>query len=346
MKENNLTEEEKSMYGVSFITLVACTFLLVFVGFNSAGNITGNVVLDAEDNEELSATTNETPEEVITQEQALSAILQAEADMVEIKEAGFGISWFNDTLIETKKYFEGEDYTALLEDIERINDTEKRENAKSLLLAAQEKIGVDVNYKKVLEITKTISERKQRTYEISDLIRASEIRILEFKEQNVDTFEAEEMLSTAINEFENERFESIEEILNNVDAKLIDLSAETTIVRTIYRAGKENIVDFVKEHLMALLSLLGSLLVIAILLYNRIRIAILRRNIKDMKVEKDILDELMKKAQSDDFTKGDITKQTFEIKMSKFKERLVEIKQKLPVTETLLDKRLKSKRVL
>tara|TARA_Y100000310_G_scaffold203351_1_gene203579 strand:- start:9340 stop:10380 length:1041 start_codon:yes stop_codon:yes gene_type:complete len=346
MKENNLTEEEKSMYGVSFITLVACTFLLVFVGFNSAGNITGNVVLDAEDNEELSATTNETPEEVITQEQALSAILQAEADMVEIKEAGFGISWFNDTLIETKKYFEGEDYTALLEDIERINDTEKRENAKSLLLAAQEKIGVDVNYKKVLEITKTISERKQRTYEISDLIRASEIRILEFKEQNVDTFEAEEMLSTAINEFENERFESIEEILNNVDAKLIDLSAETTIVRTIYRAGKENIVDFVKEHLMALLLLLGSLLVIAILLYNRIRIAILRRNIKDMKVEKDILDELMKKAQSDYFTKGDITKQTFEIKMSKFKERLVEIKQKLPVTETLLDKRLKSKRVL
>ena len=54
----------------------------------------------------------------------------------------------------------------------------------------------------------------------------------------------------------------------------------------------------------------------------------------------------MKKAQMDYFSKGDITKQTFQIKITKFKERLVEIKQKLPVAETLLDKRLKSKRVL
>ena len=54
----------------------------------------------------------------------------------------------------------------------------------------------------------------------------------------------------------------------------------------------------------------------------------------------------MKKAQTDYFAKGDITKQTYEIKISKYKERLVELKQKLPVDEALLDKRLKSKRVL
>lgn len=65
-----------------------------------------------------------------------------------------------------------------------------------------------------------------------------------------------------------------------------------------------------------------------------------------MKVEKDVLEELMKKAQSDYFAKGDITKQTYEIKMLKYKETLVEIKQKLPVAEVLLEKRLKSKRVL
>jgi hypothetical protein len=76
------------------------------------------------------------------------------------------------------------------------------------------------------------------------------------------------------------------------------------------------------------------------------RIAMLRRKIKDMGVEKDILEELMKKAQSDYFAKGDITKQTFEIKMAKFKEKLTEIKQKLPVAEVLLEKRLKSKRIL
>jgi len=198
----------------------------------------------------------------------------------------------------------------------------------------------------VLEITKTISERKQRTYKTNDLIRASELRIQEFKEQNIDTSEAEEILSNAINEFENERFALIEEILDKVDTKLIELSAETTLVKTIYRAGKENFIDFIKDRYRELLLLLGSLMIIAILLYNRIRIAALRHKIKDMKVEKDILDELMKKAQSDYFAKGDITKQTFEIKMGKFKERLVEIKRMLPAAEELLDKRLKLKRVL
>jgi len=343
MKESKSeVEQEKSMYGISFITLIACTFLLIFLGFNTSNTITGAVVHETVDNG--TAILNETIiDENITQETALNAILQAEQDMQEMQEAGFGIVWVNDTLIEAKKYLQGEDYTALLKELEQINDTEKREKATSLLLAAQEKIGVEVDYEKVLEKTKSISERKERAFEINDLIRASELRLDEFKQQDLDTTKAEEILSNAINEFENERFEDVEDILSSVDTKLIELSAETTIVKTIYRAGKENITSIIKERYRELLLLLGSLLVIAILLYNRIMIVILKRRIRDMKVEKMVLDDLMKKAQMDYFSKGAITKQ---IKMTQFKERLVELKQKLPVAETLLDKRLKSKRVL
>jgi len=346
MKENNLTEEEKSMYGISFITLIACTFLLVFLGFNTSNTITGAVVHEIPENEsEIINFENETLEN-ITQETALNAILAAEKDMQEMQEEGFKINWVNDTLIEAKKYFEGADYTTLLKELEQINDTEKREKTKELLLTAQKTIGVEVDYEKVIEKTEAINERKIRAFEINDLIRASELRLDEFKQQGLDTTDAESILSNAINEFENERFENIEDILSSVDTKLIELSAETTIVKTIYRAGKENITSIIKERYRELLLLLGSLLVIAILLYNRIMISILRRRILDMKVEKEILEDLMKKAQIDYFSKGDITKQTFTIKMTQFKERLVEINQKLPVDEALLDKRLKSKRVL
>ena len=65
-----------------------------------------------------------------------------------------------------------------------------------------------------------------------------------------------------------------------------------------------------------------------------------------MKIEEEVVLDLMKKAQTDYVAKGEITKQTFEIKNAKYKERLAEIKQKLPVAEALLEKRLKSKRVL
>jgi len=346
MKENNSeVEQEKSMYGISFITLIACTFLLIFLGFNTSNTITGAVIHETVDNGPTIL--NETIiDENVTQETVLNAILQAEKDMQEMQEESFGISWVNDTLIEAKKYFEGEDYTALLKEIEQINDTERREKSKQLLLTAQKTIGVEVDYEKVLEKTKAINDRKERAFEINDLIRASELRLDEFKQQGLDTTDAESILSNAINEFENERFEDVEDILSSVDTKLIELSAETTIVKTIYRAGKENITSIIKERYRELLLLLGSLLVIAILLYNRIMISILRRKIRDMRVEKDVLEDLMKKAQTDYFAKGIITKQTFTIKIEKFKERLVEIKQKLPVDEALLEKRLKSKRVL
>ncbi|MEK6984265.1 MAG: hypothetical protein AABX33_06850 [Nanoarchaeota archaeon] len=354
MKESNLPEEEKSMYAVSLSTLIICAFILLFLGFNTPNIITGavvsNTIFETKSNETLSYEDyidyKNVSLENITQETALNAILQAEKDLQEMQEAGFGVVWANDTLIEAKKYFEGENYTALLEEIEKINDTIKKEKAKELLITAQKIIGVSVDYKRVLELTESINERKTRAFEINDLLRASQLRVDEFKLQGLDTSEAEEILSDAISEFENERFENIDALLENADKKLIELSAETTLVKTIYRAGRENTAVFIKEHYKALLLLLGSLLIIAILLYNRIMIAILKRRIKDMKVEKMVLEELMKKAQSDYFAKGDITKQTFAIKMEKYKERFAELNQKLPVAETLLEKRLKSKRVI
>lgn len=350
MKESNLTPEERAMYGICFITIVSCVFLLGFLGFNTPNSITGFAVYETLDNgivsEEGIVSSEDLSLENITQKTALDAILQAEKDMEEMQEQGFGVVWFNDTLIEAKKYFEGENYTVLLKEIEKINDTERREKATQLLISAQESIGFEVDYLKVLEKARAINERKQKAYEISDLIRASELSIEEFKQKGLDTSDAGLILANAFSEFENERYEDSENLLESIDSRLIELSAETTLGKTIYRAGKENIAGFLKDHYIGLLLLFGSLLVIAILFYNRIRIAMLRRQIKEMKAEESVLRDLMKKVQSDYFAKADITKQTFEMKMSKYKEKMVEIKRKLPVAEGLLEKRLKSKRVL
>jgi hypothetical protein len=351
MAESNLLNEEKHMYAISFIALIICAFLLLYLGFDmqsGAASITGAAVFDSNDTlsyEDIVDYENLSLEN-ITQETAFNAILQAEKDVQEMHDAGFGVIWVNDTLIEAKKYFEGENYTSLLEEIEKINDTERIEKAKKLLATAQKEIGAEVDYKKVLEFTKAINDRKKKAYEFNDLIRASELRILEFKGQNLDTSIAEDKLADAVDEFKNERFQDIEPLLENIDKNLIELSAEITIVKTIYRAGKENIVVYVKDHYKPLLLLLGSLLIIFILLYNRIMIAVLRRRIRDMKVEIMVLEDLMKKAQTDYFAKGDITKQTYQIKLEKYKERLAELRQKLPVDVALLEKRLKSKRVL
>jgi len=369
-------EKEKGMYAICFSILAICLVSLFFLSNNSQITIygipiTGAVVLEPNiAREEVFIDYTNISFENITQEIALNAILQAEKDMWEMQEAGFNVVWINDTLIEAKKYFEGEDYTALLQDIRKISDSEAREKAKTLLMEAQKKIGVPVDYKKVLEKTKAINERKIKAYEITDYIRASELRIDEIKEaeqqietpkkntvgrafglgmsysETIDTTPIDEILSNAETEFKEERYDNAVELLAQIEPKIDEIKSENTLVKTIYRAGKDNIISFIKENYPILLMFLGLLLVTFILTYNRIMMAVLRRKIKDMKIEKDVVMELMKKAQRDYFAKGDITKQTFEIKMAHYKDKMAEIKQKLPVAETLLEKRLHSKRML
>lgn len=353
MKETKSeAEQEMSMYAICFTTLVISALLLFLIEVDSPDKITGFIVFNSTSEKKPVdyplpvVKPQNISYENISQENALNAILQAENDMKELQEQGFGIRWINDTLLEAKKYFEGANYTTLLEELEKINDTETKERARILVATAQEKIGVPVDYKQVLEKTAAIAERKAKTYELSDLIRSSELRIEEFKQEGLNTSEADVILANAVNEFKNERYEDVENLLATIDTKLIELSAETTMMKTIYRAGKVNIIAFFENHYKELLLLLGSLSVIALLLYNRIMIVILRRKIKDLKVEEDVLEELMKRTQADYFARANIPRHIFEVKIAKFKERLAEVKQTLPVMESLLDKRLKSKRVL
>lgn len=210
----------------------------------------------------------------------------------------------------------------------------------------QEKIGIPVDYKLVLEKTKAISERKAKAYEINDYIRASELRIKEIEKTGLGMGPASGILNNAKTEFKEERYEEAVNLLTEIEPKIDEIKSENTLVKTVYRTEKENIISLIKEHYPILLMFLGLLLVTSILSYNRVMIAVLRRKIKDMDVEKDAIIELMKKAQRDYFAKWDITKQTFEIKMAYYKDKMAEIKQKLPVAETLLEKRLHSKRVL
>jgi len=345
-----VAEKEKGMYGICSMILVMSVLVLSLISLKGPQGITGNVILDSGRNFSIKndglIDYKNISLENITQEIALNAILQAGYDLEEMKEQGFEANWANDTLIEAKKYFEGQDYTILLKEIEKISDKEKRGMAKELLLNAQQKIGKEVDYKKVLELTMSIVERKEKSYEIKDVIRASELMVQDFKSQGLDTGEADKILMESLEEFKNGRLEKSQEKLETIDTMLIELSGQTTLVRTIYKNGKANIINFLKENYKIMLLFLGSLLAILVLLYNRIMIAILRHDVRGMDIEKDVVLGLIKNAQSEYYAKNSITRQTFDIKISKYKENLAEINEKLPIMKDTLKKRLSSKRVL
>jgi DNA-directed RNA polymerase subunit N (RpoN/RPB10) len=64
----------------------------------------------------------------------------------------------------------------------------------------------------------------------------------------------------------------------------------------------------------------------------------LKKRIQDNEIEEEVLDDLMKKAQKDYFSKGTITKSTYEIKIVQYKKRIAEIKRENPVLEAKLQK--------
>ena len=347
MKESKLEfENEKSMYAICLFIL-AISLLSLMLLEERTGSFTGAAVYSHDNTKEIPKINYENlPLENATPQIAFDALIQADNDMLEMKEQGFGIRWVNDTLIEAQKYFSGKNYTALLIEIEKINDTEKKAQARELLLLAQEKIGILVDYRKVLEKTKSISERKKKAYEIKDSIRAYELKEKELKSQNLKTGEIESLISQAKSEFGNERYENAQSLLLDIDKKMLESSAQATIVKAIYKAGKDDITLFFRMHYREILMLLGFLSAVLMLLYNRIMISILRRKITDLRIEQEVLSDLMKKAQDDYFIKGDLTRRAFDIKTVEYKAAMAKSRQRLPVMQALLEKRLKSRRVL
>src|SRR3989344_6154250 len=118
------TEKEREMYAICFGILALCLISLLLLASKTStfsilkGTPTGAVVTDGglfKDDDAVDYVDYANLSfDNITQELAMSALLQAEKDMQEMQEAGFGVAWVNDTLTEAKKYFEGENYTALL----------------------------------------------------------------------------------------------------------------------------------------------------------------------------------------------------------------------------------------
>ena len=325
----------KEVYVAAFAIIALAIFAVFALNNNSSLPLTGYIVKDAAADQAVNVS-------AITKEQAFAALLQAEHDMQEMLEAGLGVSLVNDTLLEARKAFEGENYAELLRQADGINDTRKKEFARQLLLKAQTAIAggqkAEVNYTLVIEKAGAIAERKARGFLIKDSLRVAELGIAEANRSGLSISEAAAAYAAAKEEFGAERYEAAERPLAQIDSRLADARAEATLVRTIYNAGRDTFVSFVRANSRKIAISLTILVMIALLFANQIKIGILKNKLKSMRTEQDVLTELIKKAQTDYYQKQAISKQTFDVKTAYYKKGVLQIKRELPVVEERLRK--------
>jgi hypothetical protein len=239
-----------------------------------------------------------------TEKGATDAISQAEKDVQEMQEMGFGVAYVNDVLVEAKGALKRGEYAL-----------------------AMEKAG-------------EIGKRKQRAYAIRDSLRALELRIGEIDKRGLDTAEAAPLFGKASASFQNENYDESEKLIFQANGYLNDVEAEYSLLSARYDAARNNILSYLIRHRQEILITAAILLVIGLVSCNRIRVIRTRRKLKDMKLQKEVLADLIKKTQIDYFKKRVLLKETYDIRMKKYREMMLEIGETIPALQAKLGEKL------
>lgn len=223
------------------------------------------------------------------------AIAQAEEAIKSMEDAGFGTVFSGDVLGEAKKALGEGDYD------------------------------------KAMEKSSIVVSRMRRALEIRDSLRALEQRIQDVEAKHLNASRATEIMSTAVVTFDKENYDEAETFVSQADRELDDVEAEYSFLQARYSAARDNLRGYLKEHARDVVVSLIILVLASALLYNIISMTMRRRKIQNLELEKDVLQDLIKKAQAQYYEKRSMSKSLYEIKTRKYRERTREIEEDLLV---------------
>ncbi len=271
----------------------------------------------------------------ITQEQAFNAILHGYSVMDEMQNLNFSVSYINDTLIEARKAFAGENCSALIQNIGSVPYTQRDLafnilNESQNLYVSKKKVGAD--YPKVIELIEKINETQTLAYKTSDLLTSMELKARDYKRLGVNVTSAENYLLLAKESFKAERYKEAQDYINKADDELESNRADLLTLNILKNMSK----SFLQKHWLSILiafSLTGSFTIAAWELTLKIRA---RRKLEFLKIEEKTLKNLIKKTQEDYFQKKSIPALIYKIRMDKYYQKLSKIHSQIPVYERLV----------
>tara|TARA_Y100000310_G_C20275917_1_gene620210 strand:+ start:21 stop:593 length:573 start_codon:yes stop_codon:yes gene_type:complete len=143
-----------------------------------------------------------------------------------------------------------------------------------------------------------------------------------------------QILEQAKTAFAEDRYEEADSLLLQFREASEQERAELSTLSGI-KKGAQN---FFRRYWYLIILFIFAISVIGMLAYKKINLRLLKNKIKRMRVEKQVLKGLMKKAQTERFKKNKISKLVYEIRMKKYGEKIQKIKEELPVFEERLEK--------
>jgi len=275
---------------------------------------------------------------IITKESTLDALIKAEQDLKEMQTQELTTYFIQDSLLKAKRAFIGPNTAQLKEDINKEKSSIKKPYLESLLITFLNTPIYEIermDYSETLRLTQLIDFKKQQAYRILDNTALLEEKEEEYKNENIDTSEGLELLNQAKISFKEERYDEAEAYLEEADLKLEQASSELSRAKGLVTLSK----NFFQRFWIPLTIIIFVLAIIAYPLAKRIRKEMIKDKIKTLKLELKTLDKMLKKAQLACFRDKKISEETYGIREDRYKTRIAEIKNIIPVLEGNLSKK-------
>lgn len=230
-------------------------------------------------------------------------LVQAEADIKDMREQGFTILYAQDALLEAKESFNSGNYT------------------------------------QVFKLTQLIHFIKNEKIKFIDRVKLIEIKKQALRDKGVTkTAAVNDLMQQAMNAFTLDQFDEANALLDQANDELLQANKEYNRLQTLKFLGRNFFFKYWWE-ILAVLILLGLSTKPTI---RMIRIRWLESKTSRLLLEQDKTKDSIKDLQKECFLDKTIPVSTYKDRAAKYEERITEIKHTLPVVEAEL-KNLKEK---
>ncbi|MDD5416557.1 MAG: hypothetical protein PHU12_01120 [Candidatus Aenigmarchaeota archaeon] len=235
-----------------------------------------------------------------TYDEALNAINSAENDIQDMIDANLSAAYVSDILIVAKDALTSKKYDVVIQKAE------------------------------------IIAERKNKAFEISDILLSLNMRISEDFSQGIGVATANETYNLALIEFKNENYDRANMYIDQTYTELNDAEAYTSLVRARAVSLRNNIFYFIIDNWKQIF--IGSLITLSVgfVLYRRYYRIYLKRKIENYVKRKRMINRLIKKAQEDRYNKKILSVDTYKLKINQYKEKESEIENTINILRSKL----------
>ena len=247
------------------------------------------------------------PQDAVSEEDAKLALGNISAIRQEMNESGFNVLRIDDILNDARQIYEAQ----------KILKTRGR----------------NPDFTRVFEYERESAFLKETAFQARDELFSLEKSLEILEERGVDVSEGEKAVNEIRQRIDNEEYEKAAELIEPAREKIAEIESSSTGLKIFYRATKRNLLDFLKENYIGILSGVFIIMLVYVLFRKRVMRFIIKRKIGKLEIRKSNLKKLIQETQKQYFQDGEISEGIYNIRVKKFAELTRDIDRQLPLLQ-------------